>query len=357
MDRLIIPAAPDIAIDLGTANTMVLVRGKGVVISQPSVVARHRDSKAVLAVGQEAKRMLGKTPANIEVVRPLRNGVIADFDAAEAMLSYYISKIKSGSGWLGSLFRPRVAIGIPSGVTDVERRAVSEAALAAGARQAFLLEEPMAAAIGAGLDVMEPEGRMVVDIGGGTAEIAVISLGGLVLNRSIRVAGDELDEAIIRFARVKYGLLIGEATAEQVKLSIGSVSRFEKQSKQHKQAPGEVLQAVVRGRDLASGLPRSIKFSSTEVREALVPVVMQVIQTIRDVLEETPPELTADILQGGIVLAGGSTLLRGLDAVIAEETQMPVWRMEDPISGVVQGCGKALADSTLLNRVKVVGSF
>jgi rod shape-determining protein MreB len=353
-----IPAAPDIAIDLGTANTMVLVRGKGVVISQPSVVARHRDTKAVLAVGQEAKRMLGKTPATIEVVRPLRNGVIADFDAAEAMLSYYISKIKSGSGWMSSLFRPRVAIGIPSGVTDVERRAVSEAALAAGARQAFLLEEPMAAAIGAGLDVMEPEGRMVVDIGGGTAEIAVISLGGLVLNRSIRVAGDELDEAIIRFARVKYGLLIGEATAEQVKLSIGSVTRFEKQTKQSKQASsGDVLQAVVRGRDLASGLPRSIKFSSTEVREALVPVVMQIIQTIRDVLEETPPELTADILQGGIVLAGGSTLLRGLDAVIAEETQMPVWRMEDPISGVVRGCGKALADPALLARVKVVGSF
>lgn len=362
MKRLISSFGYGIGIDLGTANTLVWVEGKGIVISEPSVVARHRETGAILAVGTEAKRMLGKTPRTIEALRPLRDGVIADFDAAEAMLAYYIKKVTE-KNWLGQrLIRPRVAVGIPSGVTEVERRAVQEAALSAGAREAFLIEEPMAAAIGAGLAVLEPEGRMIVDIGGGTAEIAVISLGGLVINRSIRVAGDEFDDAIVRFARVKYGLLIGETTAEQIKIAVGSVYRFEMMSKTQvtsnkKQDGGGVLQAVVRGRDLGTGLPRSMKFNSLEVREALVPVVQQIVQTVKDVLEETPPELIADILEGGIVLAGGSSCLRGLDLLIAEETKMPVWRIEDPMTGVVRGCGMVLKDESLLRRVRVVGGL
>jgi rod shape-determining protein MreB len=339
---------------------MVWVERQGIVISEPSVVARQRDTGAVLAVGREAKRMLGKTPKNIEVIRPLRNGVIADFDAASAMLTYYIGKVR-GDGWWARLMRPVVAIGIPSGVTEVERRAVKEAALTAGAREAYLVEEPMAAAIGAGLKVLEPEGRMVVDIGGGTAEIAVISLAGMVINRSIRTAGDEFDDAIIRYLRIKHGLLIGETTAEQVKLSVGSAFPFEstaaKASRSAAKAGSGVLQTVVRGRDLNSGLPRSVKLTSIEVREALAPVVQQIVQTVKDVLEETPPELTADILQGGIVLAGGSCLLRGMDQLIALETKMPVWRMEDPIAGVVHGCGTALMDKMLMDRVKVVGGL
>jgi len=357
LPRFFSALAHDVGIDLGTANTMVWVNGKGIVISEPSVVARHRESGAILAVGTEAKRMLGRAPKNIEVVRPLRDGVIADFDAAEAMLSYYIQKVHERM-WGYRLVRPRVAIGIPSGVTEVERRAVQEAALSAGAREAFLIEEPMAAAIGAGLNILEPEGRMIVDIGGGTAEIAVISMGGLVISRSIRTAGDELDDAIVRFARVKYGILIGEMTAEQVKLTVGSVARFEGKAKTvgaYSNTP--VLQAVVRGRDLSTGLPRSMKFTSIEIREALVPVVQQIVQTVKDVLEETPPELVADILESGIALAGGSSLLRGLDQLIAEESKMPVWLIKEPMAGVVRGCGIALQNETLLKRVRVVGGL
>ncbi len=364
IERMVLPRffsalAHDVGIDLGTANTMVWVHGKGIVISEPSVVARHKETGAILAVGGEAKRMLGKAPKNIEVIRPLRNGVIADFDATEAMLSYYIQKVHERM-WGYRLVRPRVAIGIPTGVTEVERRAVQEAALSAGAREAYLIEEPMAAAIGAGLKVLEPEGRMIVDIGGGTAEIAVISMGGMVINRSIRTAGDELDDAIIRFARVKYGLLIGEMTAEQVKLAVGSVVRFEGKKdvlRSNEQTNNGVLQTVVRGRDLGTGLPRSMKFNSIEVREALVPVVQQIVQTVKDVLEETPPELLADILQGGIVLTGGSSLLRGFDRLIAEETKMVVWRIDEPLAGVVRGCGMVLADEPLLRRVRVVGGL
>lgn len=359
-DFLRLPS-PIIGIDLGTANTMVWVERREVIIAEPSVVARNIDTGSVLAVGREAKRMMGKTPRNIEVVRPLRNGVIADFDAAEAMLSYYIEKVRGKQQGLAQLWRPTVAIGIPSGVTEVERRAVSEAAVSAGAREAFLLEEPMAVAIGSDLKVLEPEGRMIVDIGGGTAEIAVISLGGLVINRSIRMAGDELDDALIRFVRIKYGLLIGESTAEQVKLAVGSAYPFERQNRKvgsvRNQENQGVLQTVVRGRDLGTGLPRSVRLNSIEVREALMPVIHQIVQTIKDVLEETPPELTADILQGGIVLAGGSSLLRGLDQLIGEETKMPVWRIDDPIAGVVRGCGIALQDKKLLERVRVVGGL
>lgn len=341
----------DVGIDLGTANTLVLVKGKGIVIKEPSVVARHAETGAVLAIGTEAKRMVGKTPANIEAIRPLRDGVIADFDAAEAMLKYYIRRVHEGPGIWRKVPRPRVVVGIPSGVTEVERRAVQEAALSAGAREAYLIEEPMAAAIGAGLKVTDPEGRMVVDIGGGTAEIAVISLGGIVINRSIRIAGDECDEAILRFARMKYGLLIGETSAEQVKISIGSAFAFEKKSEKG------ALQAVVRGRDLGTGLPKSMKFNSVEVREALTPVVQQIVEGVKDTLEETPPELVADILEQGIVLAGGTSQLKGLDQYIAEETKMPVWRMDDPMTGVVRGCGAVLDDPELLKRVRVVGGL
>jgi len=369
----------DIGIDLGTANTMMLVKGKGVVVQEPTVVARHKQSGAVLAVGSEAKKMVGKTPMAIEVVRPLVDGVIADFDAAEAMLSYYIKEIHAGgSPLIPKIPRPRVVVGVPSGITEVEARAVQDVALSAGAREAYLIEEPMAAAIGTGLDVTEPRGRLVVDIGGGTTEIAVISLGGIVLNRSVRTAGDELDEAIITFARMKYGLVIGQPTAEEVKISIGSANDLEKLKKDddkaesktkrrikkveevideagEKQAEKGPLYAVVRGRDMATGLPKSIKFSSVEIREALAGVVRQITAGVIDMIEETPPELIGDILEQGIVLAGGTSMLKGLDMLLSEETKMPVWRAEDPQMAVVRGAGKTLEDERLLNTVKVVG--
>lgn len=360
----------DVGIDLGTANTLLLVRGKGIMVKEPSVVARHKQTGAILAVGSEAKRMVGKTPHAIEVVRPLRDGVIADFDAAEAMLAYYIRQVHEGGSWLiPKIPRPRVVVGVPSGITEVEARAVQDAALSAGARKAYLVEEPMAAAIGAGINVLEPEGRMIVDIGGGTTEIAVISLGGIVLNRSIRTAGDEVDEAIIAFARTKYNLVIGLPTAEGVKIDVGSaydLERLDKMKEKQKDKPDKIsskkretkeLFTVVRGRDMASGLPRSVKFSSTEIREAIGGVVRIIINGITETLEETPPELVADIMEHGIVLAGGTSLLRGLDVLVAEETKMSVWKASDPQSAVVRGAGKTLEDPKLLEQVKVVGGI
>jgi rod shape-determining protein MreB len=341
----------DIGIDLGTVNTLVLVKGKGIAIREPSVVAIHKKTHQVLAIGTEARRMLGRTPQTIEAVRPLKDGVISDFDTTEAMLRHFIRLVHqnytgSASVKLPKVPRPRVVVGIPSGVTEVERRAVQDAALSAGARLAYLIEEPMAAAIGAGLPIEEPEGTMIVDIGGGTTEIAVISLGGMVINRSLRVAGDELDQDIVNYMRMRYGLLIGEKTAEEVKISIGSASPL----KQEKET-------VVRGRDLASGLPKSLKISSVEVREALMPTINQIITAISEVLEETPPELLSDILERGITLAGGGALLRGLDAKISEESKIPVWVAEDPLTTVVRGCGKVLDDLDLLARVKVSGGL
>ncbi len=336
----------DVGIDLGTANTLVFVKGKGILVREPSFIARHRRTGAILAVGSEAKLMQGKTPEAIEAIRPLRDGVIADFDAAESMLDYYIKLVHQAPSWFAKIPRPRVVIGIPSGVTEVERRAVQEAAVSAGAREAYLIEEPMAAAIGAELPIEEPTGRLIVDIGGGTTEIAVISLGGIVLNKSLRIAGDELTEAIVHFARMKYGLLLGEATAEQVKLEIGSAAPFKEKDK------GE-LQTVVRGRDIERGLPKSLKIDSTEVREALSPVVQQIVRGIMDVLEETPPELVSDILKHGITMAGGGSLLRNIDRRVAEESGMPVWVMDDPMTGVVRGCGRLLEDERLLRKVKV----
>ncbi|MFC1727823.1 rod shape-determining protein [Patescibacteria group bacterium] len=349
IDRLFGLVSHDLGIDLGTANTMVLVKNKGIAIREPSVVARHRKSKEILAIGIKAKKMVGKTPAAIEAVRPLKNGVIADFEATEAMLAHYLRQVHQGGKLLPKLSRSKVVIGIPSGVTEVERRAVQEASLAAGARKAFLIEEPMAAAIGAQLPVEAPEGLLIVDIGGGTTEIAVISLGGIVIDRCLRVAGDEMDRAIGAYMRLKYSLLLGEATTEEIKIQLGSAYPLvEKERKR---------QMVVRGRDIETGLPKSLKISSVEVREALAPVVSQIVEQLTGVIEETPPELVGDILKRGVALCGGVALLRGLDKLIADETKMPVWVVDDPMTAVVRGCGQVMEDEGLLNRVRVTGGL
>ncbi|MCL5784620.1 MAG: rod shape-determining protein [Patescibacteria group bacterium] len=341
----------DIGIDLGTVNTLVLVKGKGIAIREPTVVAIHKKTRQILAIGTEAKRMLGRTPAVIEAVRPLRNGVISDFDTTEAMLKFFIQKVHENPGRgifsLPKIPRPRVVVGIPSGVTEVERRAVQDACLSAGAREAYLIEEPMAASIGAKLPIEDPEGVMIVDIGGGTTEIAVISLGGMVVNKSLRVAGDELDQEIINYMRMRYGVLIGERTAEDVKIEIGSAYPVGKDD----------MVTVIRGRDLATGLPKSLKITTAEIREALAPTVSQMITAIQEILEETPPELLTDIVERGIYLAGGGALLRGLDKRIAEETKLPVYVADDPLTTVVRGCGEVLNNLNLLSKVKVTGGL
>ncbi|MEK7592034.1 MAG: rod shape-determining protein [Patescibacteria group bacterium] len=336
----------DLGIDLGTANTLVYVRGKGIMIREPSAVARQKKTKQIVAIGTEAKRMIGKTPQTIEAFRPLKDGVIADFDAAAAMLSYYIQLVhrQPKNKFLPNIPRPKVVIGIPSGVTDVERRAVQEAAIMAGAREAYLIEEPMAAAIGAGLPIQESSGSFICDIGGGTSEIAVLNLGGIVVNRSIRIAGDEMDEAISAFLRLKYSFLVGEQTAEEIKKSIGSAYPTPNVSERH---------TVVRGRDIETGLPKSVRISESEVREALAPVIDSIIEGISETIEETPPELVGDIMERGIVLAGGGSLIRGIDRKIADQTKMPVWVTDDPQTAVVRGCGKLLDDALLLSKVKV----
>jgi len=335
----------DLGLDLGTSNTLVWVKGKGIMIREPSVVARHRRTKQIIAVGREAKRMLGKTPAAIEALRPLKDGVIADFDATTAMLKFYIQLIHQQPR--NSLFpkipRPKVVIGIPSGVTEVERRAAAEAAIIAGAREVYLIEEPMAAAIGAGLPIEDSRGSFICDIGGGTSEIAVLSLGGIVVNRSIRIAGDEMDEALVNFLRLKYSLVVGQPTAEEVKITIGSAYPVAKSDRQ----------TVVRGRDIETGLPKSLRINETEVREALSPVVHEIIESISETIEETPPELVGDIVEHGIVLAGGGALLVGIDKLIATELKMPVWIADDPQTAVVRGCGKLLNDEKLLAKVKI----
>jgi len=337
----------DLAIDLGTANTLVYVRGKGIAVREPSVVARHKKTKKILAIGSEAKKMLGKTPIQIEAFRPLADGVIADFDATEAMLRHYITLVhESQSPLLPSIARPRVVIGIPSGVTEVERRAVQDAALRGGARTAYLIEEPMAAAIGIKLPISEARGNMIVDIGGGTTEIAVISLGGIVINKSLRIAGDEIDEAIVSHVRLKHSLLMGLQSAEAAKIAIGSAY------------PGKVEKhTVVRGRDLESGLPKSVKLTSSEVREAIAPIINQIIEIIDVTVEEVPPELIGDVLEQGISLAGGGALIAGIDRAIAEATKMPVWVAEDPLTCVVRGAAALLENKALLNKVRVTGGL
>lgn len=339
----------DVGIDLGTANTLVHVKGKGIVIREPSVVAMHKKTKRVLAIGEEAKKMLGRNPATIEVIRPLKDGVIADFDATEAMLRHYILRVHETGHAIPRIPKPRVVVGIPSGVTEVERRAVQEAALSAGARQCFLIEEPMAAAIGAGLPITDPGGLLIVDIGGGTSEIAVISLGGIVLNKSLRIAGDELDEAITHYMRLKYNVLIGERTAEEIKITLGNA---------HQSAfKGIDKVMVIRGRDLESGLPKSIKITAAEVREAMLPTLREITGGVADLIEETPPELVSDVLERGIVMAGGGALIAGIDKLMSEETRMPVYITEDPMTAVVRGCGMVLDDAKLLSKVRVVGGL
>lgn len=336
----------DLGIDLGTANTLIFIKGKGIAIREPSMVARQKKGGKILAIGAKAKDMIGKTPSSIEAVHPLADGVIADFDACEAMMRHYIQLIHQTPGIIPKIPKPKVIIGIPSGVTEVERRAVQEAALAAGAREAYLIEEPMAAAIGADLPVESAKGNLIIDIGGGTTEIAVISLGGIVIERCLRVAGNEMDEAIVSLARLKHGLVLGLATAEQVKITIGSSIPFPKEK-----------HFVISGRDMESGLPKSIKITSMEVREALSPVLQQIISEVTDTLEETPPELLSDILEHGIVMSGGCSQLYGIDKVISEATKMPVWVVDNPLEAVVKGCGKLLDNQKLLEKVMVIGGL
>lgn len=373
LNRLLSVFSFDLGIDLGTANTLVFVKGKGIQIREPSVVARHKKTKQIIAIGDEAKRMLGKTPESILTIRPLKSGVISDFDATEAMIRYYIKQVHEHAKGLSKFFaKPKVVIGIPSSVTEVERRAVWEAALSAGAREAYLIEEPMASAIGEGISVFQSDGVMVVDIGGGTTEIAVISLGGIVVSRSLKVAGDDFDQAILHYMRIRHGLLIGERTAENIKMQIGSAyqisakrkAQLEKRAVEEaeegeldvKKEKGEKL-AIVRGRDIETGLPRSIRVSESEIREALSPALSQIVESVADVLEDSPPELLTDILEKGILLTGGGALLSGLDQLIVDRVHLPVVVSDDPLTSVVRGTGKVLMDDQLLERVKVVGGL
>ncbi|OGI32940.1 MAG: rod shape-determining protein [Candidatus Moranbacteria bacterium RIFOXYA12_FULL_35_19] len=330
----------DIGIDLGTANTLVYVKGRGIVINEPSVVAVNKKTGQVLAIGREAKRMVGKTPSHIVATRPLVDGVVSDFEITEQMLKCFIDKVNKGG--FSFFSGPRVVIGIPSDVTEVEKRAVIDAAINAGAKEAYLIDEPMAAAIGARLPVQEAAGNMVVDIGGGTTDIAIISLGGIVVSRNLRVAGDEMNEDIIRYCRDEFNLLIGEKTAEDVKIAIGSACPQEKK-----------MQMSIRGRDLVTGLPKEIIMNDEQAREALSRSIRIIINNIKTAVEETPPELISDIMQKGIILAGGGSLIRGLDKLVADQTEMPVQMMEDPLTAVVRGTGIVLEDIELLREVLV----
>ena len=329
----------DMGMDLGTANSLVSVKGKGIVIREPSVVAIQKDTGQVLAVGEEAKRMIGRTPGNIVAIRPLRDGVIADFDVTQTLIKYFINKSLRNRTFL---VRPRVVVGVPSGVTAVEERAVREAALQAGAREAYLIEEPMEAAIGAGLPVHEPTGNMIVDIGGGTTEVAVISLGGVVTSRSIRVASDEMDESIINHVKRAYNLLIGERTAEFIKIQIGTAYPLETMEMED-----------VRGRDLLTGLPKTVQITSEEIHKALSEPVTSIIDAIKATLELTPPELASDIMDRGIVMAGGGSLLRGLDQLVKEETGMPVHIADEPMLTVAYGAGRVLENIDVLRKVLI----
>lgn len=329
----------DLAIDLGTANTLIFIKGTGIVSNEPSVVAVQQDArggKKVLAVGKQAKEMLGRTPGNIVAIRPMKDGVIADFEITAAMLRYFIQTAHNRK----ALVKPRIIIGIPSGITEVERRAVREAAESAGAREVYLIEQPMAAAIGAGLPITEPAGNMIVDIGGGTSDVAVISLAGIVYSRSVRVGGDKLDEAIIQHVKRKYNLLIGERTAELIKMSIGNAYPTD-----------EDMAMEIKGRDLVAGVPRTLSVGADEIREALSEPVNAIVEAVKVTLERTPPELAGDIADRGIVLAGGGALLKGLDLLLREETGLPVFLAEDPLSSVVMGAGKALEELDMLRQV------
>ncbi len=327
----------DLAIDLGTANTLVYVKGKGIICNEPSVVVIRKDNKKIVAVGTEAKKMLGKTPSDIIAIKPLKDGVIADFDTAEEMLKYFIKKVHNRRSFVS----PRVVIGVPSGITQVEQRAVKDAAQASGAREVYLVGEPIAAAIGVGLPVGEPSGNMIVDIGGGTTDIAVISLDGVVYSKAVRVGGDRMDETIIAYIKRRYNLMIGERTAEQIKIDIGSAYN----------SGSEQRVMEIKGRDLISGIPKTATVTEVEIREALSEPVNMILDTIKIILENTPPELAADIVDRGIVLAGGGALLHGLDLFIREKTGLPVIVAEDPLTAVARGVGKMLDELDLLKRV------
>ncbi|MGH2751641.1 MAG: rod shape-determining protein [Actinomycetota bacterium] len=338
MDNLFQVIGRDMAVDLGTANTLVYVRGRGIVLNEPSVVAINTKTGAILAVGSEAKQMIGRTPAHIVAIRPLKDGVIADFDVTEKMLRYFIQKVHRRS----FLAKPRCVVCVPSGITGVEQRAVEEATISAGARSAFIIEEPMAAAIGAGLPVHEPTGNMIVDIGGGTTEVAVVSLGGIVTSQSIRIGGDELDEAIINYVKKEYSLMLGERTSEEIKMAIASAFPMP-----------EETNAEIRGRDLVTGLPKTIVISAEEIRRAIEEPVNQIVDAVKNTLDKCPPELAADIMDKGIVLAGGGSLLKGLDERLKHETGMPIHIAEDPLFAVAVGSGKCLEEFESLKRVLI----
>ncbi|ADR18275.1 rod shape-determining protein [Calditerrivibrio nitroreducens] len=335
-DRLLNMFSNDLAVDLGTANTLIYVKGKGIVCSEPSVVAINNDTKEILAVGSEAKSMLGRTPANIVAIRPMKDGVISNFEVTEKMLRYFITKVNNKK----SFVRPRIIVAVPSGVTQVEKRAVKDSAIQAGAREVYIVEEPMAAAIGAGLPIQEPSGNMIVDIGGGTTEVAVISLSGIVYANSVRVGGDEMDEAIVNYIKRNYNLLIGTSTAEKIKMEIGSAYRLE-----------EEMSIEIKGRDLLNGIPKTVEITDSEIREALSDAVSKIVDAVKSALEKTPPELSADIVDRGIVLSGGGALLKGLDKKLAEETGLPIIVADDPLKAVAYGAGKVLDELELLKKV------
>jgi rod shape-determining protein MreB len=335
-DKLLNMFSNDLAVDLGTANTLIYVKGKGIVCSEPSVVAINNDTKEILAVGSEAKSMLGRTPANIVAIRPLKDGVISNFEVTEKMLRYFITKVNNKK----SFVRPRVIVAVPSGVTQVEKRAVKDSAIQAGAREVYIVEEPMAAAIGAGLPIQEPSGNMIVDIGGGTTEVAVISLSGIVYANSVRVGGDEMDEAIVNYIKRNYNLLIGTSTAEKIKMEIGSAYRLD-----------EEMSIEIKGRDLLNGIPKTVEVTDSEIREALSDAVSKIIDAVKTALEKTPPELSADIVDRGIVLSGGGALLKGLDRKLSEETGLPIIVADDPLKAVAYGAGKVLDELDLLKKV------
>lgn len=328
----------DMAIDLGTANTLVYLGGKGIVLNEPSVVAIERETKRVLAVGKEAKEMLGKTPGNIVAIRPMKEGVIADFEVTQSMLRYFITRVHNRKKFV----RPRIIIAVPSGITQVEKRAVVDSAKSAGAREVYLIEEPMAAAIGVGLPVKKASGNMVIDIGGGTTEIAVISLSGIALSNSVRTGGDFIDECIANYIKRKYNLLIGERTAESIKIQIGSAYPL-----------NEPLNDEVKGRDIVAGIPKTIRITDDEIRNAISDPVLTIVEAVKDALEKTPPELAADIIDKGIMLAGGGSLLKGLDALINRETGLPIRVAEDPLNAVVLGAGKCLDEMDLLRKLSI----
>lgn len=338
LQKLLGTFSNDLAIDLGTANTLVYVKGKGIICNEPSVVVLRKDNKKPVAVGLEAKEMLGKTPSNIISIRPMKDGVIADFDATQEMLKYFIKKAHNRKTFIS----PRIIIGVPSGITQVEQRAVKDAAAASGAREVYLIEEPMAAAIGVGLPVGEPSGNMIVDIGGGTTDVAVISIDGIVYSKAVRVGGDKMDEAIMAYIKRKYNLMIGERSAENIKIQIGSAYPL---------SQPETME--VKGRDLISGIPKAIRVNDSEIREALQESINIILDTIKVTLENTPPELGADIVDRGIVLAGGGALLRGLDILIKEHTGVPVVLADDPLTAVVRGCGMMLDKLDLLRRISL----